>query len=88
MKSIYIDVDGTLYRHGQLNEHLLDYIIKARGEDAFIALWSARGQAYAEHFADSNNISHLFDVIIPKPTHVADDKSWIWTRHCKFISLF
>jgi hypothetical protein len=87
-KVLYVDVDGTMFRNGELNKHLLTTIKAMKADDYFVALWSAQGLDYAKRFAATYDITYLFDAILPKPNFVADDKGWSWTRYTKFVSLF
>lgn len=86
-RSLYIDVDGTLIRHGVLNQSLVGYIMAHKRDGYYIVLWSMRGREYAEATALSTGTTHLFDAIIPKPGIVADDKGWAWARDCKMVRL-
>jgi len=86
-KAFYVDVDGTLLINHQLNTKLVSFIRLRKEEGYFTALWSARGLEYAQKIATKYNIIDLFDVILPKPGLLVDDKGWRWTQDCKRVRL-
>ena len=88
IKSICVDVDGTLIsKRGILNDMIVEYC-RAKKADGFdIVLWSARGRVYAEKVADRFGVRDLFTAIIGKPGYILDDIGWEWARdvvHIKY----
>jgi hypothetical protein len=80
-----VDVDGTLHVQGTPQPGVVDYITQCRERGMFIILWSARGKDYAQQVAEGMQITHLFDVIIPKPGHILDDMGWGWIQYTEVI---
>lgn len=79
-KTIFVDVDGTLEIHGELNQPLIEWL-KEKKEDGFsLVLWSMAGEKHAVIIADEYKVTHLFDHIISKPGYIIDDKGWQWIR--------
>lgn len=51
-KNIAIDVDGTLYVNGHLNDKVVAFCTMAKGKGYTLMLWSARGKGHAQAIAD------------------------------------
>lgn len=85
-KTIYVDIDGTLFRNNQLDRELVEWIIFKRGQGFVFNLWSARGRDYAEQFASVFGLADLFDAILSKPGHIIDDQGWSWTKYIPAIN--
>jgi len=86
-KWIFIDVDGTLVRHGILSHEVIARIKEYRFNGFRFVLWSARGEEYARASAERHEVKNLFEHIISKPGYVIDDRGWSWVRHTKIIWL-
>lgn len=84
-RTIAVDVDGTLHVDGVLNTRLVAYCEAQKANGYTLNLWSARGKAYAQAFAERFGITHLFDDIISKPGYVIDDQGWAWIKFTKII---
>lgn len=84
-RSIAVDVDGTLIEFGQLNQSVVDWCVKKRGEGFSLTLWSARGEMHARTAAALHGVDFLFDHIISKPGYILDDKGWTWIRFCPVV---
>ncbi len=85
-RALFVDVDGTLTCGRMVNTPLVDWLRKKKSDGFYIALWSSRGIAHAEAAADKAGITDILDAIIPKPTHIVDDKGWSWVKYTKRIS--
>ncbi len=84
-KVIAVDVDGTLHNNGIVNQNLIKWCKEQKERGFFMMLWSARGQAYAQKFADTFKINALFDLICSKPGYIVDDQGWGWIKYTKVI---
>ncbi|EJG0999652.1 HAD family hydrolase [Vibrio parahaemolyticus] len=85
-KVAYIDVDGTLFLNGSLNNRLVTFLHKLKSNGWEINLWSANGKEYAERAAAAANCSNLFESILSKPSLVVDDLGWSWVKHTECIN--
>lgn len=80
-KTIAIDIDGTLINHHTLNAAVVSFCERKKQEGYELILWSARGKKYAEHIAQHFKLTHIFDTIIAKPSHILDDQGWNWIKY-------
>ena len=87
-KEIFVDVDGTLFINGQLNQDLIKFLESKKAEGFELVLWSARGRAYAESAADKSGYKHIFTNAISKPGLIVDDKGWGWINFTGVMSPF
>ena len=84
-KTIFVDVDGTVWRNGILDHKLVEWC-RARMKEGFtFILWSARGEMYARVVAERFGITDIFKYIISKPEQVIDDQGWAWVKYTKVI---
>jgi len=79
-KTIAIDIDGTLYCDGNLNDKLVAWVKRMHKEGYEIIVWSSRGKQYAKDAAIMAGIDDIADAIISKPGYVCDDKGWEWIK--------
>jgi len=86
-KTIFVDVDGTLFVNGVFNENLGLWIRRKKIEGYSLTLWSARGEGYAIGAARLSGLFDVFDHIIGKPGYIVDDKGWSWCRYVQSIPL-
>jgi hydroxymethylpyrimidine pyrophosphatase-like HAD family hydrolase len=86
-RTLAVDVDGTLLRHGELYKPVLDRVIKARQDGARTMLWSARGADYAKKVANLLNVTEHFDDIVSKPGFIIDDLGWGWIKYTRVLRL-
>jgi len=84
-KVIAVDVDGTLFSRGKLNQELSEYCRIKKEEGFFMILWSARGQKYTQQAAERADMVDVFDIIIGKPGYIVDDNGWRWVRFTKVV---
>lgn len=87
-KTIAVDVDGTLFLNGILNEKLRDWCKEKKAQGFTIMLWSARGKEYAQLAATKAVMNDVFDAVISKPGYVVDDQGWQWTKYTRVINTF
>lgn len=85
---IAVDVDGTLYINGQVNQKLVDWLRKKKSEGFELMLWSARGKAHAQDAVNYFHLEGLFYVVISKPGYIVDDKGWSWIKWTKVVREF
>lgn len=85
-KEIFIDVDGTLIIHGEVNEPLVVWIERRFNDGYTLTLWSARGEQYAKEIAEQTKTTHFFKQIISKPSYIVDDQGWKWTRYVNTVT--
>ncbi len=83
---IYVDVDGTLIRNGQLNKDLIRWILRMKTEYS-VHLWSMRGESYCETVCQRFGIRDLFDKIMSKPGIIVDDSGWSWITQTRIIKI-
>jgi hydroxymethylpyrimidine pyrophosphatase-like HAD family hydrolase len=84
-KTIFVDIDGTLYRDGELDRKLIRWIKFKKGQGFVFNLWSARGKDYAEQFVSAFGLPYIFDAVLSKPGCIIDDRGWTWTEYVKQI---
>jgi len=77
-KEIFVDVDGTLFIDGSLNQNLIEFLKLKKQEGFTLVLWSARGREYAKLAAEKSGYRELFADVISKPGLIVDDKGWGW----------
>jgi hypothetical protein len=80
-----VDVDGTLHTNGVPNKAVIAWVEQRRAQGMYCILWSARGVDHAKAMAAQFGCEHLFDVIIPKPGHILDDKGWGWIKFTNVV---
>ena len=85
-KTIAIDVDGTLFIRGQVNEKLRTWCIEQKEAGYTLMLWSARGQDYAKQAAIDADMVDIFADIVSKPAYIVDDMGWTWIKYTKIIT--
>ena len=85
-KVVAVDIDGTLWGRTGLNLALLAKLKEVKAAGYQLMLWSARGTDYARAFEAQHIEAGLFDVVIGKPMHVADDRGWDWVRYTRPLS--
>ena len=86
IKTIYVDVDGTLISGNKINNKLIRYL-KSLKEKHELILWSAAGEHHARDIAKHLKITKLFKHIISKPTTLIDDESINWIKKVKIINI-
>lgn len=82
---IYVDVDGTLVKHGKLNDKLVKWCEMMKADGFRLYLWSARGEDYARETAQEFGVDGLFDLILSKPSYIVDDMLKGWTKYMGVI---
>ena len=82
-REVFVDVDGTLIRNGDLNHNMVQWI-RDQSDVSFI-LWSAAGRSHAEEVARCHGIEDLFSLIISKPSYIIDDVGWRWIHYTLII---
>ena len=87
-RSIFVDVDGTLYTRGVLNNRVVEFCIEQKAAGFILVLWSARGKQYAKDVAEQFGVTHIFDDIVSKPGYILDDKGWAWIKYTHTIRSF
>ena len=85
MKTLYVDIDGTLLRRGWPNVGLIAFLRKQQAQGVELIAWSARGREYAEEAVRQLGIVDLFFTVIGKPTHIIDDQAWSWIRYVGIV---
>ena len=84
-KVIFVDVDDTLIINGRVNVALVEWIKGKHDDGYYTGLWSSRGRVHAEKAASRAGLSQVFDIIIPKPAYIVDDKGWGWISYTQTI---
>ena len=83
-RTIAVDVDGTLFAGGKINERLVAWLAEKKSQGFVLILWSARGAEYAGNAA-ALCPAGLLSVIISKPGFIVDDTGWGWIRYTKVV---
>jgi hydroxymethylpyrimidine pyrophosphatase-like HAD family hydrolase len=78
---VAVDVDGTLYCHGEINWDLVEFCRVQKRDGYLIMLWSLRGEAHARRIVEEFEIDGVFDLICSKPGYLIDDQGWGWIKY-------
>ena len=82
---IAVDVDGTLFVNGELNESLVKWCKEKKDQGFHLMLWSMRGEKHARKAASIAGLLEVSDVITSKPGYIVDNDGWSWIKYTEVV---
>ena len=87
-KTIFVDVDRTLFLGKKINVDLVEWIRDKHNAGFEIIIWSSRGTEYAKLATDKAGLSEIVLCSISKPGYIIDDQGWSWINYTKVLRPF